>query len=113
MLTGIPKFVLVAGYKEGIFFNEFVKIDSISGISIKEMKKSGYVTEELTINLAEKAGFNLSNKSEINANVKDTKDHPNGVWTLPPSLYLKDGDKQKYQQIGESDRMTLLFKKPI
>ena len=84
-----------------------------SGISIKEMKKSGYVTEELTINLAEKAGFNLSNKSEINANIKDTKDHPNGVWTLPPSLYLKDGDKQKYLQIGESDRMTLLFKKPI
>jgi predicted methyltransferase len=83
------------------------------GISIKEMKKSGYVTEELTINLAEKAGFNLSNKSEINANIKDTKDHPNGVWTLPPSLYLKDGDKQKYLQIGESDRMTLLFKKPI
>jgi len=83
------------------------------GISIKEMKKSGYVTEELTINLAMEVGFNLSNKSEINANVKDTKDHPNGVWTLPPSLYLKDGDKEKYRQIGESDRMTLLFRKPI
>ena len=83
------------------------------GISIKEMKKSGYVTEELTINLAKEAGFNLSNKSEINANVKDTKDHPNGVWTLPPSLYLKDGDKEKYRQIGESDRMTLLFRKPV
>ena len=83
------------------------------GISIKEMKKSGYVTEELTINLAKEAGFILSKKSEINANIKDTKDHPNGVWTLPPSLYLKDGDKEKYRQIGESDRMTLLFKKPI
>ena len=83
------------------------------GISIKEMKKTGYVTEELTINLAEEAGFILSKKSEINSNVKDTKDHPNGVWTLPPSLYLKDGDKEKYRQIGESDRMTLLFKKPI
>ena len=83
------------------------------GISIKEMKKSGYVTEEFTINLAEEAGFILSKKSEINSNVKDTKDHPNGVWTLPPSLYLKDGDKEKYRQIGESDRMTLLFKKPI
>ena len=83
------------------------------GISIKEMKKSGYVTEELTINLAEEVGFNLSNKSEINANVKDTKDHPNGVWTLPPSLYLKGGDKEKYRQIGESDRMTLLFRKPV
>ena len=83
------------------------------GTSIKEMKKSGYVTEELTINLAKEAGFILSKKSEINANIKDTKDHPNGVWTLPPSLYLKDGDKEKYRQIGESDRMTLLFKKPI
>ena len=83
------------------------------GTSIKEMKKSGYVTEELTINLAKEAGFILSKKSEINANIKDTKDHPNGVWTLPPSLYLKDGDKEKYSQIGESDRMTLLFKKPI
>jgi predicted methyltransferase len=83
------------------------------GISIKEMKKSGYVTEELTINLAEEVGFILSNKSEINANVKDTKDHPNGVWTLPPSLYLKGGDKEKYRQIGESDRMTLLFRKPV
>ena len=39
MLTGIPKFVLVAGYKEGIFFNEFVKIDSISGISIRTPSK--------------------------------------------------------------------------
>ena len=83
------------------------------GVSIKEMKKSGYVTEELTINLAVEAGFILSKKSEINANIKDTKDHPNGVWTLPPSLYLKDGDKEKYRQIGESDRMTLLFRKPI
>ena len=81
--------------------------------SIKEMKESGYVTEEFTIKLAKEAGFILSKKSEINANIKDTKDHPNGVWTLPPSLYLKDGDKEKYRQIGESDRMTLLFKKPV
>ena len=59
------------------------------------------------------SGFVLSKKSEINANSKDTKDHPNGVWTLPPTLYLKAGDKEKYRQIGETDRMTLLFKKPI
>jgi predicted methyltransferase len=49
--------------------------------------------------------------SEINANTKDTKDHPKGVWTLPPNLRLKDVDKEKYIDIGESDRMTLLFKK--
>ena len=51
-------------------------------------------------------------KSEINANPKDTKDHPRGVWTLPPSLRLKEVDRDKYLSIGESDRMTLLFKKP-
>ena len=50
-------------------------------------------------------------KSEINANPKDTKDHPRGVWTLPPSYRLKEKDKEKYQNIGESDRMTLLFTK--
>ena len=82
------------------------------GTSLKDMKKSGYVTEELTINLAKEAGFILSAKSEINANIRDTKDHPAGVWTLPPTLYLKDSDRDKYIEIGETDRMTLLFKKP-
>ncbi len=83
------------------------------GITIKKMKKSGYVTEELTINLAKEAGFILSGRSDINANIKDTKDHPAGVWSLPPTLYLKDKDKEKYIEIGETDRMTLLFRKPL
>ena len=52
-------------------------------------------------------------KSEINANPKDLKDYPKGVWTLPPNLRLKETDKEKYIEIGESDRMTLLFRKPI
>jgi predicted methyltransferase len=52
-------------------------------------------------------------KSEINANPKDLKDYPKGVWTLPPNLRLKETDKEKYLEIGESDRMTLLFRKPI
>jgi predicted methyltransferase len=52
-------------------------------------------------------------KSEINANPQDLKNYEGGVWTLPPSLRLKDKDKQKYLEIGESDRMTLLFKKPV
>ena len=80
--------------------------------SIKNMKKSGYVTEDYAIQLAEKHGFTLISKSEINANPKDTKNHPKGVWTLPPTLRLKEKDKEKYVAIGESDRMTLLFKKP-
>jgi predicted methyltransferase len=81
------------------------------GTTLEIMKKSGYVTEEYAINTAEKHGFILVSKSEINANPLDTKDHPRGVWTLPPSMRLKDQDKDKYLNIGESDRMTLLFKK--
>ena len=81
------------------------------GTSLEDMKKTGYVTEEYAINIAQKHGFTLISKSEINANPKDTKDHPRGVWTLPPVLRLKDQDKEKYLNIGESDRMTLLFKK--
>src|SRR5210317_1154157 len=80
------------------------------GTSIDDMKKSGYVTEEHAIMIAKKHGFVLVEKSEINANPKDTKDHPRGVWTLPPNLRLKEVDKDKYLSIGESDRMTLLFK---
>ena len=81
------------------------------GTSMSTMKKSGYVTEEHAIMVAKKHGFTLVAKSEINANNKDTKDYPKGVWTLPPNLRLKDVDREKYVDIGESDRMTLLFKK--
>lgn len=73
---------------------------------------SGYVNEDYAIQLAQDAGFRLVAKSEINANPKDTKDYPEGVWTLPPSLRLKDVDLEKYLAIGESDRMTLKFVKP-
>ena len=74
--------------------------------------RSGYVTEEATIQIAEKAGFKLVDKSELNANSKDTKDHPKGVWTLPPRLRLGEVDQDKYLAVGESDRMTLKFMKP-
>ena len=62
--------------------------------------------------LATDAGFRLEEKSEINANPKDTKDYPKGVWTLPPTLTLGEQDREKYLGIGESDRMTLRFVKP-
>ena len=81
------------------------------GTSLEEMKKTGYVTEAYAIETAEKHGFTLIAKSEINANPNDTKDYERGVWTLPPVLRLKERDKEKYLDIGESDRMTLLFKK--
>jgi predicted methyltransferase len=74
--------------------------------------RSGYMTEEHTIQLAKATGFQLVDRSEINANPKDTKDYSGGVWTLPPSLRLKDVDRDKYLAIGESDRMTLKFIKP-
>ncbi|MFG6468545.1 class I SAM-dependent methyltransferase [Roseateles sp. BYS87W] len=73
---------------------------------------SGYVQEAVVIKFAENAGFKLAARSEINANPKDTADHPDGVWTLPPTYALKDKDRAKYQAIGESDRMTLKFVKP-
>ena len=81
--------------------------------------ESGYVTEAYVIEQAEKAGFKLAARSEINANPKDTKDHPFGVWTLPPSRWTTAGgrgsdpnfDRSKYDAIGESDRMTLTFVK--
>ena len=83
-----------------------------AGTSMENMKKSGYVTEQHAIKIAKKHGFELLAKSEINANTKDSADHPRGVWTLPPVLRLKEKDKEKYLAIGESDRMTLLFRKP-
>lgn len=82
------------------------------GTTLADMKRSGYMTEAYVIKLAETAGFRLAAKSEVNANPKDTKDHPRGVWTLPPSLRLGDAERAKYLEIGESDRMTLKFVKP-
>ena len=81
---------------------------------------NGYVREDTVIEMAQKAGFVLVGKSQINANPKDTKDHPFGVWTLPPvSRSAPQGqpanpsfDSSKYKEIGESDRMTILFRKP-
>ncbi len=82
--------------------------------NVKQDPKAGlgYVNEDYVIELAEKAGFDLAEKAEINGNPKDTKDHPKNVWTLPPSLRLGDEDREKYLAIGESDRMTLRFVKP-
>ncbi|MEQ1930385.1 MAG: hypothetical protein ABL957_07610 [Parvularculaceae bacterium] len=84
-------------------------------------KTTGYVREETVMALALAAGFEFEAASEINANPKDTKDHPFGVWTLPPtrrsSAVSGVGDpafdKAKYEAIGESDRMTLKFRKPL
>jgi len=74
--------------------------------------ENGYVREDYTIQLAEKAGFKYLGKSEILANPKDTKDYPKGVWTLPPTYQLGDVDRAKYEAIGEADNFVLKFEKP-
>ncbi|GMV13593.1 MAG: class I SAM-dependent methyltransferase [Polyangiaceae bacterium] len=73
--------------------------------------KQGYLPEKWLIERIEAAGFKLQKKSEINANPKDTRDHPDGVWSLPPTLRGGDKDREKFVAIGESDRMTLRFGK--
>ncbi len=76
-----------------------------------ESAENGYLPEAFVIEQVTAAGFELVEKSELNANPKDTTDHPKGVWTLPPNFRLGDTDRAKYAAIGESDRMTLRFKK--
>ena len=76
------------------------------------MKSSGYLTEALVTRYATDAGFVLEASSELNANPQDDANHPNGVWTLPPVNQHDAADDAKYKAIGESDRMTLRFRKP-
>jgi predicted methyltransferase len=82
------------------------------GTTVQQMIDSGYVTEAFVMEHAQAAGFVLLERSEINANAKDTKDYPHGVWSLPPTYEGGDVDRSRYAAIGESDRMTLKFVKP-
>ena len=77
-----------------------------------ESARTGYLAESEALRLAAAAGFEFVEKSDINSNPKDTRDHPKGVWTLPPSFRAGDLDRDKYAAIGESDRMTMKFVKP-
>ena len=78
---------------------------------VEDSAEKGYLPEAWVIEQVKAAGFELVASSEINANPKDTKDYEKGVWTLPPNLRLGETDRAKYVEIGESDRMTLTFKK--
>lgn len=110
-----------AGQAEGMFkgFYNVLKPGAVLGVvehraaaDVPADDKSGYVGQAQVIAMAEAAGFELAEASEINANPKDTKDHSNGVWTLPPVSRHEPADAEKYKAIGESDRMTLKFVKP-
>jgi len=94
----------------GILGVEEHRLNENQDIALEE--KSGYMKESSVIAFAEAAGFKLVQRSEINANPRDTKDYPKGVWTLPPRFAEGDVDRAKYAAIGESDRMTLKFVKP-
>jgi len=106
------------GELEGVFkaAHAVLKVGGSLGIvehraNIGMPAESGYMAQNQMVELANKYGFELTASSEVNANPKDSKNYEKGVWTLPPSLAMGDQDKQKYLEIGESDRMTLRFTK--
>ena len=110
-----------AGQAQGMFLGFFnvLKPGGVLGVvehrakaDVADDDDTGYVGQQQVIAMAEAAGFKLDARTEVNANPRDTKDHPNGVWTLPPTNQHDKGDDAKYQAIGESDRMTLRFVKP-
>ncbi|WP_305806360.1 methyltransferase [Stenotrophomonas sp. YIM B06876] len=110
-----------AGQAEGMFAGFFRVLKPGGTLGVVEHRatadvpaddKSGYVGQAQVIAMAEAAGFKLAAQSGINANPRDTKDYPNGVWTLPPSNRHEPAEADRYQAIGESDRMTLRFVKP-
>ena len=83
------------------------------GTPVQKMIETGYVTEAYVIERVQAAGFVLAGRSEVNSNPRDSKDYPNGVWSLPPTYRGGDVDRARYAAIGESDRMTLKFVKPL
>ncbi|HET7867112.1 MAG TPA: methyltransferase [Burkholderiaceae bacterium] len=86
---------------------------AVPGTPLPRIIESGYVPEDLVIQRAQAAGFQLAGRSEVNANPRDTRDHPHGVWSLPPTLRGGAVDRERFLAIGESDRMTLKFVKPL
>ncbi len=123
---------MAAGIAEKAFRDAFAALKPGGVLGIEEhrappggvqdvLAANGYVQEAYAVRLAQEAGFVLDKTSEINANPADDRDHPFGVWTLPPvRLSAPRGepadpnfDRAPYDAIGESDRMTLRLVKPV
>jgi len=111
----------MGAYAEGMFRGFFAVLKPGGTLGLVEHRaaadvaaddRSGYVGEQQVIAMAAAAGFELAAASEINANPRDPKNHPNGVWMLPPTNNHAATEAARYQAIGESDRMTLRFVKP-
>ncbi|WP_394002978.1 class I SAM-dependent methyltransferase [Luteimonas sp. WGS1318] len=111
----------MSGQAEAMFkgFYDVLRPGGVLGVvehrargDVPDGDRSGYVGQAQVIALAQAAGFRVDGSSEINANPADTRDHPNGVWTLPPTNRHEPQDAARYTAIGESDRMTLRFVKP-
>jgi len=100
--------VLKPGGVLGMVEHRAARLSDISSSAV-----DGYLDESYLIQAAEQAGFSLVATSEINANPADTKNYPKGVYALPPTLAMGNYNKQEYLAIGESDRMTLKFVKPL
>jgi predicted methyltransferase len=122
---------MIDGYAEKAFADLYRALKPGGTLGIEQHRASpaglqdptasdGYVQEAFVKMLAEEAGFQFVGSTDVNANGRDTKDHPFGVWTLPPILRTAplgqppdpSFDTRPFEQIGESDRMTLRFKKP-
>jgi predicted methyltransferase len=122
---------MAAGIAEKAFRDAFAALKPGGGLGVEEhraepggvpdvLAASGYVDTAYVIRLAQEAGFALAAQSEINANPADTREHPFGVWTLPPIRRSSPRgqaddptfDRRPFDAIGESDRMTLRFVKP-
>ena len=93
---------------------------AVEGLNAAETAGQGYVPESYVIQAAQRAGFRLDARSELNANPADDHDHPFGVWTLKPTRQSRDNsgreltaeERATFDAVGESDRMTLRFIKP-
>jgi predicted methyltransferase len=123
---------MAAGIAEKAFRDAYAALKPGGALGVEEhradpagvpdpLAASGYVQQAYVVKLAQEAGFTLDAASEINANPKDDRDHPFGVWTLPPVRRSSplgappdpEFDHRKYDAIGESDRMTLRFRKAV